>query len=270
MFSKEMEALIEATLEDGVLTDQEKRVLFKRAEKEGIDIDELDVYIQSILQKRHRANAKKAEEEYRKSMVGDVRRCPACQKPVPVGDAICPHCGITFDTGDKGNDFVLQLREEIAKIEERYNSQIKDVKDSQATNTQIILKTRGLVQSKVSEKINLIKNHIPSNNRADLLQLLAFSKSQADINAPKCGYSDAGAFAYAEDLGYAYWCLFESCVNLASVSFKEDQAFVPFFDYYEKALTTKVEKTDNNKGGCCSIVAGVVLILLIFTACTIL
>lgn len=35
MFSKEMEALIEAALQDGVLTDQEKTVLLKRAQREG-------------------------------------------------------------------------------------------------------------------------------------------------------------------------------------------------------------------------------------------
>ena len=54
MFSKEMEALIAASIEDGILTEQEKRVLVKRAEKEGIDLDELEVYIQSMLQKQQK------------------------------------------------------------------------------------------------------------------------------------------------------------------------------------------------------------------------
>ena len=44
MFSKEMEALIQATLEDGVLEDHEKAALIKRAQKEGIDLDELEIY----------------------------------------------------------------------------------------------------------------------------------------------------------------------------------------------------------------------------------
>ena len=41
MFSKELENLIKVTLADGVLTDKEKSVLIKRAQKEGVDIDEL-------------------------------------------------------------------------------------------------------------------------------------------------------------------------------------------------------------------------------------
>ena len=46
MFSKELESLIQATLQDGLLTDQEKAVLIRRAQNEGVDLDELDIYIQ--------------------------------------------------------------------------------------------------------------------------------------------------------------------------------------------------------------------------------
>lgn len=54
MFSKELENLIQATLEDGVLEDYEKAALVKRAQAEGVDLTELEIYINSILQKRQR------------------------------------------------------------------------------------------------------------------------------------------------------------------------------------------------------------------------
>ena len=54
MFSKELENLIQATLEDGVLEDNEKAALIKRAQKEGVDLDELEIYINSLLQRRQR------------------------------------------------------------------------------------------------------------------------------------------------------------------------------------------------------------------------
>ena len=57
MYSKEMEALIEATLADGKITEKEKEALVRRAENEGIDLTELEVYIDSILQKRSQADA---------------------------------------------------------------------------------------------------------------------------------------------------------------------------------------------------------------------
>ena len=52
MFSKELENLIQATLEDGVLEDYERAALVKRATAEGVDLTELEIYINSILQKR--------------------------------------------------------------------------------------------------------------------------------------------------------------------------------------------------------------------------
>lgn len=48
-FSSRMEALISASLQDGVLTDLEKAVLKKRAEKEGEDWDEVEMIIEARL-----------------------------------------------------------------------------------------------------------------------------------------------------------------------------------------------------------------------------
>ena len=45
MFSPELENLIQATLEDGILEDKEKAALIKRAQAEGVDIAELEIYI---------------------------------------------------------------------------------------------------------------------------------------------------------------------------------------------------------------------------------
>ena len=45
MYSKDLEQLIDAALADGIITDKERAVIKKRAEKEGIDLDEIDVYL---------------------------------------------------------------------------------------------------------------------------------------------------------------------------------------------------------------------------------
>ena len=46
MYSESLEAIIDAALADGVLSDKEREVLHKRAAQEGIDADELDVVIE--------------------------------------------------------------------------------------------------------------------------------------------------------------------------------------------------------------------------------
>ena len=54
MFSERLEKLIQSSLQDGILTDQEKAAIIKRANAEGEDIDEIEIYIDSLLQKRQK------------------------------------------------------------------------------------------------------------------------------------------------------------------------------------------------------------------------
>lgn len=51
MYSKELEELISAAIADGVITDKERTVIRNRAEREGVDSDEVDVYIDGLLEK---------------------------------------------------------------------------------------------------------------------------------------------------------------------------------------------------------------------------
>ena len=110
MFSKEMEALIEATLADGVLTDQEKTALINRAEKEGVDLNELEIYIQSILQKRQqeldkksreaRAQHEEADLESEKLRAKTLRICPKCGTSIPHLSNACPNCGYIIEKSE--------------------------------------------------------------------------------------------------------------------------------------------------------------------------
>lgn len=142
MFSKELENLIQATLEDGVLEENEKAALVKRAQREGVDLDELEIYINSLLQRRQRElNEKKTlqEEQYekkKKEAVGPV--CPMCGKQVPPLTLKC-ECGYEF-TGQKQVSSVQILSDKIQEINskplpskgeddeiKRRNSQIVDL-----------------------------------------------------------------------------------------------------------------------------------------------
>lgn len=101
MFSKELENLIQATLEDGVLEEYEKTALVKRAQAEGVDLTELEIYINSLLQKRQRELRKRKneqEEKYRKEKKEAFGRvCPNCGKQVPPMTLRCD-CGYEFSS----------------------------------------------------------------------------------------------------------------------------------------------------------------------------
>ena len=132
MFSKGLEDLIKATLEDGILEDYEKEALIKRAQKEGVDLTELEIYINSLLQKRKRELKKKNEkkeaqyEKEKKEAIGPV--CPKCGKQVPPLTLKC-ECGYEFTKG-KAASSVQQLAQ---KIEAINNSKSKN-KEEQINN----------------------------------------------------------------------------------------------------------------------------------------
>lgn len=119
MFSKELEALIQATLEDGVLEEHEKLALMRRAQSEGVDLVELEIYINSILQKRKRELDTKKEAEYaaiekqKKQEFG--KTCPACGRQVPSLALVC-ECGYEFKN-DRHESSVKILSDKIESIQ---------------------------------------------------------------------------------------------------------------------------------------------------------
>ena len=63
MYNEKLEALITAALADGVLTDKEKNLLFKKAEAMGIDRDEFDLVLDGRLAKRKKEMEAQAPQE---------------------------------------------------------------------------------------------------------------------------------------------------------------------------------------------------------------
>lgn len=64
MYDEKLEALITAALADGVLTDKEKNLLFKKAEAMGIDRDEFELVLNGRLAKRKKEmEAKSAQKK---------------------------------------------------------------------------------------------------------------------------------------------------------------------------------------------------------------
>jgi hypothetical protein len=104
MYNEKIENLINFALEDGELTEKEKQILFKKAQEEGIDLDEFEMVLDAKLHERKRkmiepvaqnpvqqsAAAPKSEK------FGDVKKCPACAAIVQSFQTKCSDCGHEF------------------------------------------------------------------------------------------------------------------------------------------------------------------------------
>jgi len=133
MFSERLENLIKASLQDGVLTEQEKASIIKRAKAEGEDVDEVDIYIQSLVQKKQQELAKEAQEAETARIVAQkkerearmaseleeqkqrdyiMRKCPVCGGIIPSLSNVCPHCQHvinSYETDEKMMEMITKI-----------------------------------------------------------------------------------------------------------------------------------------------------------------
>ena len=98
MYNEQIEALISAALADGMLTEKEKQILFKKAQAQGIDLDEFEMVLDARLVELEKAEKAKGEAAAPKShKVGDVKKCPSCGAIVQSYQGVCAECGYAFE-----------------------------------------------------------------------------------------------------------------------------------------------------------------------------
>ena len=210
MFSERLENLIEAALQDGVLTDQEKASIIKRAQAEGEDIDEVEIYIQSLMQKRQQELNQKnkeerdilneaiAQEEKERSKM--LRKCPKCGVEIPHLTSVCPECGFIIDKSSKDEKIVLLksiLREHLGASLRYFGRQLrymppvtKDISKEQYESISNCFESsrtieNGLIRGRcslqgVTEEASLYRNNDEINS---LLSQLAKKEARAYYDA---------------------------------------------------------------------------------------
>lgn len=220
MYSDQLEAIIDAALADGMLTDKEREVLHKRAAQEGIDIDELDVIIDGRL-----AKIKKQEDwlspippqNLENEKMGNVVKCPNCGSTDVAGRAVCPACGYSF-TNIKSNRSAEKLAKQLAEIEfSRRGSLFGGV-------------VAAYGGGKTAEKASIIKNFPVPNTRDDLLEFLSLLKPKSSKYQKIVPAADSEQYRLAP----AYYVKYVECIDKARRSFSKDIEFKPYFEFYEK------------------------------------
>ncbi len=113
LIPQELDALIQEYLTDGIISSKERQVLLNKAQKLGLDKDEVDLYID--------AQQQKADQEV--SAAQNKRRgktCPYCGAAIPELADKCPECGQII---------TAEASEELEEIFEKLETSLVDYKD---------------------------------------------------------------------------------------------------------------------------------------------
>lgn len=259
MYNEKLEALITAALADGVLTEKEKQILFKKAEAMGIDLDEfemvLDARLVELKKKEAKANqqyqlemekAKSAQPSAPKSeKYGDVRKCPACGAIVPSMAAKCPECGYEF-TNVEANSSTRLLMQKIDEIQAQYAELTANV-DNKDEST---IRTRGY---QVKRQLNartaqLIQNFPIPNTREDLIEFLTLCIGNSKADSIMLDGNDPVTPAWRKKL--------QQVIAKVKVALPNDQQAQELIEEYEG-------KRENSKKKGKKIAIGIVVLIVV-------
>lgn len=123
IYNPVLENLIDMALADGELTEKEKQVLFRKAEAQGIDLDEFEMVLDAKLyekKKEIQPPAPPAPPVYssapKSNKYGDIRKCPNCGAIVESFTTRCADCGYNFVNTD-ANSSVATFFKKMEQIE---------------------------------------------------------------------------------------------------------------------------------------------------------
>ena len=189
MYSEKLERLIQLSIEDGEVDDASWAILLKKVNEEGVDPDELTLYVNSLLKKQNRAKSTEMTEKVqvyekaKKEAIGNI--CPKCGKQIPPMSIKCPYCGIEL-VKTKSNESINLLLKKIDDINRNYDSQIAK-SDSAFGATSLF----GLGDDKVQviedrerQIIDAITLFPVPNTKEDIIEFLSTAVSQATVNVP--------------------------------------------------------------------------------------
>lgn len=206
MYSETIERLIQSVIADGEISEKERAVLHKKAEAEGIDVDELDVYIDGLVVQQ-RNSASQASRFMGPAKQGVITKCPNCGAVVEAGAVKCEECGYVF-RGVEANSSSQKLADKLFKIEEEF----RDKKigpwglDTQAKCYQ--------------EKVTAVQSFPVPTTKEDLWEFIINMRSRYENQRQ-------GAI---DPLKNAYKAKYDECITKAKLMFPNDPQFQPLFE----------------------------------------
>lgn len=230
----EIEKLIEMALSDGQVTDKEREIILRKAEKLGLDVDEVEMYLEGKIHQLETSKPKLKEK------VGNIKTCPACGASVKSFEIKCEDCGHEFNNVIINNSLDVFLKK-LSNIDEEVKNEYykngrhymstlwgkKMEKDANMVNFEIepiILK----------RKVELISTYEVPNAKEDILSFLAVAVAEA---SKKISFTFViGGNIGKSDIKNAWSSKAKNLIFKSRLLFKNDNSTLELVEGYARQL----------------------------------
>jgi len=240
---EELEKLLNIALADGVLSDKEREILFRKAEKLGVDIDEFEMILEGrlseIANKSQLVNSNQNVNPQQNTINAQTTiKCPNCGAEIPSFTISCNFCGHEL-RNQQANNTIQKLFELLNAVE----NERKDQSD-EGFDTSNPLKAFGKTFTKAfsnafnEEKINKKKMEVISSfpiptSKEDLLEFLSLA-----IPKTKADWFSTGN--REQELAKVWKQKCEQIIIKANFSFKNDKSAFDIIKKYADDLKIKI------------------------------
>ena len=250
----EIEKLIKLAIADGVITEKERGIILRKAEKLGEEIDEVEMIIDGEIALASKELNKNQFGNSLSSKEGNFKKCPSCGASVKSFQINCEDCGHEFK-GTKAEGYLEDFKKMIGKsISEKHILIKYKVKDTEYEIPNEISKDKAVA--------SLIKSYPLPNNKTDIIELLiyAYSNFESDINKKILGLS------IPKPVKYAWYSKAKQALELLEVYGEKDeqsQIIINRYRNYFKQPIKSLTPTKKNRGCLYYIFMGFLLITVI-------
>lgn len=157
---EELDNLIQEYLSDGIISDKERQVLLNKAQALGLNVDEVDLYIDAQQQKADLSVAAAVSKRRGKT-------CPFCGESIPELTDKCPYCGknITPEASEELEDLIGNLQYYLERYIKRPTDGRKAEIESYIRKAKMYYGNNPKVQCLVEETENSIKETIAEKKK---------------------------------------------------------------------------------------------------------
>lgn len=241
----QLEKLIDLALADGVLTEKEKQVLYKKAKELNVDQDEFEMVLQAKIYLASKSFTQQSPPEVNdiktSQKEGSVRKCPACGSAVNAFHTRCEDCGHEFRNISNARvvDELMRRLEEaeqealISKPKRDYVGSFQRLLDSEEYKTGRIMDAKSKVISAFP---------VP-NTKEDFLEILSLALSQVTAvkvtRFEKLLGTTSGSQNYRIRYHQAWKALSEKIIVKSRFSMRNDEGTLREIERYARQLGIK-------------------------------